>query len=268
MARSVGVVPGVSRPRRAVRDPGELAHLIGLLPDTDTVELRLTVPESDRRPVLGALGADPLDAQIRQVVFADTPDLGLHAAGIILRARRTHHRPADIALKLRPVDPVALSDDVCRVPGLRVELDSTPAGFVCSCSIKQRQPDAEVKELMAGRKSILETLDPGQRQLLDQTAAAGVRPEDLRVFGPIHVLKRGFVPEGFPHRLAAEMWFLPDGTRMLELSTRCDPSVAFQVAAETRAFLTAHDVNLDATRDTTTRSAITTLAAQPQAAVP
>ena len=33
------------------------------------------------------------------------------------------------------------------------------------------------------------------------------------------------------------MWLYPDGSRILELSTKCAPAEAFQVAAETRAFL-------------------------------
>ena len=38
-------------------------------------------------------------------------------------------------------------------------------------------------------------------------------------------------------RLVAELWLYPDGSRILELSTKCRPSEPFQVAAETRAFL-------------------------------
>jgi hypothetical protein len=257
-------VPDRARGRLVARDDAELARLLRLLTDADTVELKVTVPESDRRPVLTALGADPLDAQIRQVGFFDTPDLRLHAAGLILRVRRTHDRPADVVVKLRPVDPATLPDDVRRLPGLEVEVDASPAGFLCSCSIKKERPDARVKELMGGRTNAMDALGQGQRKLLEQSAARDIRREDLRVFGPIHVLKRKFVPEGQSRRLVAEMWFLPDGTQILELSTRCDPSAAFQVAAETRAFLAAHGVDLDATQDTKTRSAITALAAGPQ----
>ncbi len=34
----------------------------------------------------------------------------------------------------------------------------------------------------------------------------------------------------------AELWLYPDGSRILELSTKCAPTEAFQVAAEARAF--------------------------------
>ena len=41
---------------------------------------------------LQALGMDPLDAQIRQVFFFDTPDLTLYQHGVVPRARRKRGR--------------------------------------------------------------------------------------------------------------------------------------------------------------------------------
>ena len=55
----------------------QLVELLAVLPASDSVELKLTVPESQHRSTVMGLGMDPLDAQIRQVVFFDTPDLAL-----------------------------------------------------------------------------------------------------------------------------------------------------------------------------------------------
>jgi hypothetical protein len=44
----------------------------------DSVELKLTIPESEGRSALAALGIDPLQAQVRQVFFFDTPSLTLN----------------------------------------------------------------------------------------------------------------------------------------------------------------------------------------------
>jgi hypothetical protein len=41
--------------------------------------------------------------------------------------------------------------------------------------------------------------------------------------------------------MVVELWLYPDGTRILELSTKCAPSEAFQVAAE-NAFLAERDI--------------------------
>ena len=47
-------------------------ELLGLLKGADTVELKLTVPETDHRSAAASLELDVLDSQIRQVVFFDT----------------------------------------------------------------------------------------------------------------------------------------------------------------------------------------------------
>ena len=68
-----------------------MTELQELIAGADSVELKLTVPESEQRSALAALGLDPLDAQVRQVYFFDTADLALDSAGVVVRARRIHH---------------------------------------------------------------------------------------------------------------------------------------------------------------------------------
>ena len=77
----------------------------------------------------------------------------------------------------------------------------------------------------------------------------GLALDDLSVLGPIFVLKLAFTPDEFKRRMVAELWLYPDGSRILELSTKCAPTEAFQVAAEARAFLTGRGVDLAATAD-------------------
>ena len=52
------------------------------------------------------------------------------------------------------------------------------------------------------------------------------------------------------------MWLYPDGSRILELSTKCAPAEAFQVAAEARGFLASKGVDLDSEQQTKTRTAL------------
>jgi len=73
MATKTGVRPTVS--------DAQLAEIMSLLRGSDTVELKLTVPASQQRSAIRSLGLDALDAQIRQVVFFDTPDLELEPGG-------------------------------------------------------------------------------------------------------------------------------------------------------------------------------------------
>src|ERR1044072_5134806 len=55
--------------------PEQLAEVLEVIKRVDSVELKLSVPDGDRRSVVAALDLDPLEAQIRQVAFFATPDL-------------------------------------------------------------------------------------------------------------------------------------------------------------------------------------------------
>jgi hypothetical protein len=48
----------------------------------------------------------------------------------------------------------------------------------------------------------------------------------------------------------------PDGSRILELSTKCSTTEPFQVAAETRAFLAGRGVDVGGEQQTKTRTAL------------
>ena len=78
----------------------DLADMLSLIEGADSVELKLTVPESSQRSILRALDLDPLDAQIRQVFFFDTPDLALDKAGVVARARRMQGKGDDSVVEL------------------------------------------------------------------------------------------------------------------------------------------------------------------------
>jgi hypothetical protein len=70
------------------------------------------------------------------------------------------------------------------------------------------------------------------------------------------VLKVKFSPEDYQRRLVAELWLYPDGSRILELSTKCAPMEAFQVAAEVRAFFSGKGVDLSGEQQTKTKVAL------------
>lgn len=251
----------VPAPRLPSLADDQITRLLALLPEVDAVELKVTVPDSDRRPVLAALGVDPLDAEIRQVAFVDTPDLALLGAGVVIRARRTQHRAADVVVKLRPADPDWVTDELRSDDGFGLELDVSSRGLSCGAYLQAEVPDRRVRELLSGRLPVTEILSAGQRALLAERIPDQLAREDLAVHGPVHVLKRKFLPAGLDRRLVAELWFLPDGSRIFELSTRCRPSAALQVAAETKHFLATNGVDLNAEQDTKTRTALVALTA-------
>jgi hypothetical protein len=127
---------------------------------------------------------------------------------------------------------------------------------VCSGSFKGKLDAGDVKRGIAGEQPLHKLFSKGQRRLFAEHAPEGIEIDDLSILGPVVVLKLKYVPEGADRKLVAELWFYPDGSRILELSTKCEPGEAFQVAAETRAFLSGKGVNLSGEQQTKTRTAL------------
>jgi hypothetical protein len=234
----------------------DLAELIALTKGADSVELKLTVPVSDRSRGAAALGVDPLDAQIRQVYFFDTPDLTLNKSGVVVRARRVQGKGDDTVVKLRPVDPKELPPELRRSRNFGVEVDAMPGGFVCSGSMKRALKKPEVRDTVLENRPLRRLYSKEQRALYGAHAPEGLELDDLSILGPITVLKLKFEPKGYEGRLVAELWLYPDNTMILELSTKCAPSEAFQVAAETKAFLAQKGVDLTGEQETKTKKAL------------
>ncbi len=143
----------------------KLPELLALIKDADSVELKLTVPMSERGRG-AALGVDPLDAQIRQVFFFDTPDLALNKSGVVVRARRVQRKGDDSVVKLRPVVPKELSPEFHASPSFGVEVDAMPGGFVCSGSMKRALETPDVRDTVHGNKPAAQALLQGAAGLL------------------------------------------------------------------------------------------------------
>jgi hypothetical protein len=234
----------------------EIARLLELLKGADSVELKLTVPEAEQQSTVAALELDPLEAQIRQVFFFDTPELDLDAHGIVTRARRIQGKGGDSIVKLRPVVPGELPEELRLSGSFRVEVDVLPGGFVCSGTLKG-SPDAdEVRAAANGTLPLRKLFSKEQRQLFAAHAPQGIELDDLTVLGPIFVLKLRVVPPELGRKVAAEMWLYPDGSHILELSARAETNEAFQVAAEVRAYLVARGIDLSGEQETKTRRAL------------
>ena len=242
--------------RRKVLSDEELGRLIALMKGADSVELKATVPAADQRSAVDALGLDPIEAQIRQVFFFDTPELALDAKGLVVRARRVQGGTGDSVVKLRPVEPAELPKRIRRSSAFGVEVDAMPGGFVCSGSMKGVVDPAHARAAARGGRPIRKLFSKQQRAFFEEHAPDGVGLDDLAILGPIFVLKLKSAPKGFDRKLTAELWLFPDNSRVLELSTKCLPSEAFTAAAETRAFLGAKGIDLDAEQQTKTRTAL------------
>lgn len=268
-ARTAAIAAATAQP---TADPAAPAHggrlsdeqvrdVLALIRGADSVELKTTVPVDQHRAAIQGLPLDPVEATPRQVYFFDTPDLALNRAGVVVRARRTQGGRGDTVVKLRPVVPDDLPGSLRRQADFNVEVDVLPGGFVCSASFKGRASGDDVRNAGLGNLPLKRLFSKTQRQFYKQHAPAGLSLDDLVPLGPTFLLKSRFDVRLGPTRrsiqsLVAELWFYPDGTRILELSTKCPPGDAFRVAADARAYLVEQGLRLDGQQQTKTRTAL------------
>lgn len=244
---------GRSRKAKSVRPPkarskdGEAlpAQLSGsdtqkvlkILKSVRSIELKITVPLTEQRRILEAIGLDPVEAEPREAFFFDTPDLALNRAGLIVRARRFPEGRADTVVKLRPVEPTTVDPDMRRSDAFKLEIDVMPGGFVCSASFKGVCGSQEVSRAASGSMPLRKLFSKEQRAYYAAHAPKGLTMDKLVVLGPTFLLKARHQPKEFDRRITIELWLYPDGTRILEISTKSLPEEAFKVAAEFRAYL-------------------------------
>ena len=126
-----------------------------------------------QRATIRGLPIDPVEAQPRQVFFFDTPDLALNNAGVIVRARRIQGGKADTVVKLRPVVPDELPEEIRKSGAFKTEVDVVPGGFVCSGSFKGTSSGQAVLDAIAGDRPIRKLFSKEQRAFYARTRRRG-----------------------------------------------------------------------------------------------
>ena len=234
----------------------QFAELMELIKGSKSVELKLTIPPESMRAALLALGLDPLDGQIRLVTFFDTPDLTLNKAGVVVRCRRIQGKGADSVVKLRPVVPDELPAKLRALETFGVEVDAMPGGFVCSASFKGVADAAKTKLVSVGQAPVHKAFNKDQHAFYKAHAPEGLELDDLSVLGPIFVVKVPFTPVELAHKLVVEMWLYPDGSRILELSTKCAPHDLLDVFTSVRHYLIERGIDRHGEQQTKTKHAL------------
>lgn len=253
--KSAGKVPPRKVPPTTLSGE-QLGEVMRMLKDVDSVELKLIVPIGVHRATIQKLGLDPVEAEARQVFFFDTPNFELDKSGLVVRARRIQGGAGDTVVKRRPVDPATVSDELRRSASFKTEIDGVPGGFVCSGSLKGRCKGQEVLDVVGGAMPIERLFSKEQRAFFRKHAPKGTALRSLKAYGPIFVLKATLWPKKLDRRLVVEMWLFPDGSRNLEISTKCAPSEVFLVTGELKAFLIDLGIEITANQQTKTRAAM------------
>ena len=131
-----------------------------------------------------------------------------------------------------------------------------PGGFVCSASVKGTCTAQEVLDVTTGVAPLSSLFSREQRAFYASHAPAGIKMDSLLILGPVFLLKAKYDPKNFDRRIVIEMWLYPDGSRILEVSTKCLPEEGFQVAAELRAYLASCGIPMGARQESKTKSSL------------
>jgi hypothetical protein len=220
------------------------------------------VPLVSHRATVKSIGLDPVEAQPRQAFFFDTPDLALNKAGVVVRARRIQGGAADTVIKLRPVDPSTIDPELRRSAAFKVEVDVMPGGFVCSASYKGVCSGKEVLDVASGAMPLRKLFSKEQRAYYDAHAPAGITMDKLVILGPTFLLKAKHQPKDFDRPIVIELWLYPDGSRILEVSTKCLPKEAFEFGSEFKTYLAGKGIVLGADQSPKTKTALEFFSAQ------
>ncbi|MCK9929241.1 CYTH domain-containing protein [Frankia sp. Mgl5] len=235
----------------------DLDDLLALTGEADRVELKLVVPVAAHEATCAALGIEFTRARALRVFYLDTPERALHRNGVVARVRSIAGRADDAVVKLRPVVPAEVPPRLRRSRNFIVEIDGMPGRYVCSGALRARLDAAtDVDRTMARRRALHRLFTPPQLRLLATRLPARLNVDDLAVFGPVDARRVKIIPAGHDRALLAERWTYPDGSRILELSTRCRPAEALRVAGRTADVLRRHGVDLSGPQQTKTRTTL------------
>ena len=249
----------------------ELDRLLLLSREADRIELKLTVPESAHDATCAALGVDFAGVPADQVYYLDTEDRALYRHGVVVRVRDVNDGSGDSVIKLRPVSPDGIPAGLRQSKRFVVEVDGMPGSYVCSGALKAHLGAHDVQRTITQGRPLHELFTKPQLRLLASHLPGQVGIDDLVIFGPVDARRRKLVLDGFDGTLLVEQWTFPDGSRILELSTRCPPDATLRVAAQMAAVLHAYGVDLTGPQRTKTLATLdffSTLPAPPTAPGP
>jgi hypothetical protein len=192
----------------------------------DAVEIKLTIRPDQELLAERAMKVSEDAADVRRIYFYDTPDLEVFKAGVVLRARVQKDDADDSTVKFRAVEAASVPENWQRSKGFKLEADWVGDHVVCSASLTVLQKRDEIDDVAEGKRVIGKLFSKDQEKFLSEFYKGPFDFNQLRVFGPIHVLRWKPRHETFPHELTLEEWRLPNGVDLVEVSIKAPPNEA------------------------------------------
>ena len=222
----------------------------------DAVEIKLTIRSDQELLAERAMAVEEDEADLRLVYFFDTPDLDLLKAGVVLRARLVKGDADDFTVKFRPVEAASVPEDWQQLDGFKLEADWVGDHEVCSASLTALQERDEIDEVAEGKRAIGKLFSKDQERFLSEFYKGPVGFGQLRVMGPVRVLRWKPEHETFGHERTLEEWRLPNGEDLVEVSIKAHPDEALRAREEFDAHLRELGLDPEGGQDTKTRTAL------------
>ena len=222
----------------------------------DAVEIKLTIRPDQELLAERAMAVEEDEADVRLVYFFDTPDLDLFKAGVVLRARLVKGDADDSTVKFRPVEAASVPEDWQRLDGFKLEADWVGDHVVCSASLTALQKRDEIDEVAEGKRAIGKLFSKDQERFLSEFYKGPVGFGQLRVMGPVRVLRWKPEHETFGHERTLEEWRLPSGEDLVEVSIKAHPDEALRAREEFDTHLRDLGLDPEGGQDTKTRTAL------------
>ena len=219
-------------------------------------ELKRTVRPDQIATARKLFELDDSEAQRVAVSFYDTPALELFDSGLVLRSRVAHGDDDDVTVKLRPLPPSAVAASWFDEDGFKCEEDRSGQESVSSCSLTVSRSAHAIEAVQHGKSTIASLFAEDQRRFVRDYAKVQPNWERLEVLGPLDAKSWDFELPGLEPELSAELWTLPGGQQMLEVSTKVPQSEADATAVALDEALAAHGLDTTGVQETKTRAAL------------
>ena len=189
-------------------------------------EIKTVVDPAEVSNYMTQLGLENDRADFGQTYFFDDPDLTFFDLGVVVRLRYRPSSQSDLTVKLRPTELREIEKTWVKKEGFKCEIDAVVGkSKVTSCSLTVDLDNDEVRELTEEQES------PGQllKKKLTQTQIKMLKSRISEIpwnhgkwWGPVGT-RAWKIDEPNLGELSAEMWFIRDAPRLLEISIKTKP---------------------------------------------
>ncbi len=240
-------------------------HEVGIAPtsktgvafaDFDAVEIKVTIRSDQELRAERAMRVNEDTAVVRLIYFFDTLDLDLFNEGVALRARLVKGDEDDSTVKIRSGELANVSPEWRRLEGFKLEADWVGDHAVSSASVTQQQRRDEIEKVAEGKRAIEKLFTKDQERFLANFYAGTVGFGELRVLGPIRVLRWKLEHDNFEHQMTVEEWRLPNGEDLVEVSIKTSPEEAPEARKAFDNHLTVLGLDPRGAQETKTRTAL------------